>query len=221
MTTKNNSWRKTMKKWLKIIMGMAGSGLFVVPQNWAAENAKTTGEGAWASTPGTYAVFETTLGKIVCKLLTESAPKTVENFTGLAEGTKSFTDMKTNKPAKKKFYDGLIFHRVIPDFMIQGGDPLGSGMGGPGYKFEDEIDPSQNFDSPGVLAMANAGKNTNGSQFFITVAPAGYLKGNYSIFGKVVEGQSVADAISLVERDGRDRPTTPVEMKAVKIVRVK
>jgi peptidyl-prolyl cis-trans isomerase A (cyclophilin A) len=117
---------------------------------------------AWSKQPGTYAVFETNKGKIVCRLFPEKAPKTVENFIGLAEGTKQFADMSTNKLVKKPFYDGIIFHRVIPDFMIQGGDPTGTGMGGPGYKFEDEFSPELKFDAAGKLAMANSGPNTNG-----------------------------------------------------------
>ncbi|MBI4395568.1 MAG: peptidylprolyl isomerase [Elusimicrobia bacterium] len=175
----------------------------------------------WKIDPGTYAVFETTLGKIVCRLFPEKAPKTVENFTGLAEGKKEFVDPKSNAKAKRLFYDGIIFHRVIPNFMIQSGDPLGVGVGGPGYQFEDEIAPDLNFDKPGQLAMANAGPNTNGSQFFITVAPTPWLKGHHTIFGHVVEGQDVVDAIANTPRDSRDKPTTPVVIKTLKIVRVK
>ncbi len=184
---------------------------------------QTTSEASagWKNEKGVYAVFETTLGKIVCRLFPDKAPKTVENLVGLAEGTKEFTDMKTNTLVKRRFYDGLIFHRVIPDFMIQGGDPLGTGTGGPGYRFEDEIAPDVSFDKPGRLAMANAGPNTNGSQFFITVAPTPWLTGRHTIFGQVVEGQSVADAISKVDRDGQDRPRQPVAIKSLKIVRVK
>ncbi|HRY29798.1 MAG TPA: peptidylprolyl isomerase [Elusimicrobiota bacterium] len=177
--------------------------------------------GTWSKEPGIYAVFETSQGKIVCKLMPDKAPKTVDNLVGLAEGTKQFTDMKSNKLVKRPFYDGLIFHRVIPNFMIQGGDPLGVGSGGPGYRFEDEIAPGLGFDKPGRLAMANAGPGTNGSQFFITVAPTPWLNGRHTIFGQVVEGQSVADAIANVPRDGQDRPQTPVTIKKLKIVRVK
>lgn len=176
---------------------------------------------AWKNEKGVYAVFETSLGKIVCRLFPDKAPKTVENLVGLAEGTREFTDMKTNTLVKRRFYDGLVFHRVIPDFMIQGGDPLGTGTGGPGYRFEDEIAPDLGFDKPGRLAMANAGPNTNGSQFFITVAPTPWLTGRHTIFGQVVEGQSVADAISKTDRDGQDRPRQAVVIKSLKIVRVK
>ena len=169
---------------------------------------------------GTYAIFETSLGNIVIRLLEKEAPKTVENFIGLAEGTKEFTNEKTGKKEKRPFYDGLIFHRVIPDFMIQGGCPHGSGMGGPGYKFADEFHPSLKHAKPGKLSMANSGPNTNGSQFFITVAATPWLDNRHTIFGEVVEGQEVANKISVVPRDRSDRPSTPVAIKQVKIERV-
>lgn len=169
---------------------------------------------------GTYAIFETTEGNIVIKLLEKEAPKTVENFVGLAEGTKEFTDAKTGKKTKRNFYDGLIFHRVIPKFMIQGGCPLGTGTGDPGYRFADEFHPSLKHSKAGKLSMANAGPGTNGSQFFITVAPTPWLDNKHSIFGEVVEGQDVADKISNLPRDSSDRPKTPVVMKTVRIERV-
>lgn len=175
----------------------------------------------WKKEAGTYAVIDTELGTIVCKLFPDKAPKTVENFVGLAEGTKEFADPKTGAKTKRPFYDGIIFHRVIPDFMIQTGDPLGRGTGGPGYQFDDEFDDSLRFDKKGILAMANAGPGTNGSQFFITVAATPWLNNHHSIFGEVVEGQSVADAISKAPRDGGDRPTKTLSMKKVTIVRVK
>ncbi|MDR2395461.1 MAG: peptidylprolyl isomerase [Endomicrobium sp.] len=137
------------------------------------------------------AIIETSLGTIKIKLLPESAPITVSNFVELACGTKEFTDQKTGKNIKKKFYDGLVFHRVIPEFMIQGGYPLGSGIGGPGYNFKDEIDPSLKFDKPGIIAMANAGPDTNGSQFFTTEISTPWLNGNHTIFGQVTEGLGV------------------------------
>ena len=170
--------------------------------------------------PGEYAEFETSMGTIVCQLFPASAPETVANFVGLAEGTKSFIDPRTGTSVKRPFFDGLIFHRVIKDFMIQGGDPLGNGTGGPGYQFKNEVDPSLHFDKKGVLAMANAGPDTNGSQFFITVAPTTWLDGSYSIFGQVVSGQDVADKISQVPTGKNDRPITPVTILHVKIVRV-
>lgn len=170
--------------------------------------------------PGTYAILETSMGTIVAKLLEKEAPTTVANFVGLAEGTKEFTDPKTNQKAKRPFFDGLIFHRVIPDFMIQGGCPMGNGMGGPGYKFGDEFHPTLRHNKAGKLSMANSGPGTNGSQFFITVAETPWLDNRHSIFGEVMEGQDVANAISLTPRDGGDRPKTPVVLKSVRIERV-
>jgi peptidyl-prolyl cis-trans isomerase A (cyclophilin A) len=171
-------------------------------------------------TPGTYAIFETSQGNVVCRLFEKEAPQTVANFIGLAEGTKEFADPKTNQKAKRPFYDGLAFHRVIPDFMIQGGCPLGTGTGGPGYKFADEFHPSLRHSEPGKLSMANAGPNTNGSQFFITVAATPWLDKRHTIFGEVVEGQDVADKISELPRDSNDRPRTPVILQHVRIERV-
>ncbi|OGC41069.1 hypothetical protein A2438_02195, partial [candidate division WOR-1 bacterium RIFOXYC2_FULL_46_14] len=138
-----------------------------------------------------YAVLETSKGEIVCQLYPKSAPMTVKNFMLLANGETEWTDPNSGDKVKKPLYNGTIFHRVIPDFMIQGGDPLGRGIGGPGYKFKDEIDETLDFSSPGMLAMANSGPNTNGSQFFITVAPTPWLKGKHTIFGRVVKGQEV------------------------------
>ena len=166
-----------------------------------------------------YAVFDTNKGKIVCKLFPKKAPKTVENFVGLAEGTKEFTDPRTGKKQKRPFYNGLIFHRVLPKFMIQGGCPLGNGRGDPGYKFQDEFDKSLRFDKPGKLAMANSGPNTNGSQFFITVAPTMWLNDGHTIFGEVVEGQEIAVKISEVPRDRQDKPKKDVAMKKIDIIR--
>lgn len=163
--------------------------------------------------PGLYAVFETSEGDFVCRLFTEQAPKTVENFVGLANGTKG--------PAKSRFYDGLVFHRVIPNFMIQGGCPQGTGRGGPGYKFEDEFGKDRTFNQPGKLAMANSGPNTNGSQFFITTAATSWLNHKHTIFGEVVEGMDVVDKISNLPRDRSDRPLKPAVMKSVKIEEVK
>ncbi len=155
---------------------------------------------------GTYAVFETSQGNIVIRLLEKEAPKTVANFVGLAEGAKEFTDERTGQKQKKNYYDGLTFHRVIPDFMIQGGCPRGDGRGGPGYTFPDEFHPSLKHSKAGKLSMANAGPGTNGSQFFITVAATPWLDNKHTIFGEVVEGQDVADKISKLPRDASDRP---------------
>jgi peptidyl-prolyl cis-trans isomerase A (cyclophilin A) len=171
--------------------------------------------------PGLYAVFETTLGEVTCRLFPDKAPKTVENFVGLAKGTKEFVDPQTRTRVKRPFYDGLTFHRVIPKFMIQGGCPLGTGTGDPGYKFQDEFSKDLKFDKPGKLAMANAGPNTNGSQFFITVAPTDWLTNHHTIFGEVVKGYEVIEKIVNVPRDRSDRPATPVVMNAVKIVEVR
>src|SRR6201998_1181651 len=160
---------------------------------------------------GTYAIFETSQGNIVVRLLEKEAPNTVANFVGLAEGTKEFTNERTGKKEKRPFYDGLVFHRVIPDFMIQGGCPEGSGRGGPGYKFADEFHPTLKHTKPGLLSMANAGPNTNGSQFFVTVAPTSWLDNKHSIFGEVTEGYDVVEKISKVARDGSDRPKKEVK----------
>ena len=169
---------------------------------------------------GTYAIFETSQGNIVVRLLEKEAPKTVANFVGLAEGTKEFTNEKTGQTEKRPFYDGLIFHRVIPQFMIQGGCPQSNGMGGPGYKFADEFHPSLKHTKAGILSMANAGPNTNGSQFFITVAATPWLDNRHTIFGEVVEGQDVANKISNVQRDANDRPRTPVTIQKLRIERI-
>jgi peptidyl-prolyl cis-trans isomerase A (cyclophilin A) len=170
--------------------------------------------------PGTYAILETSQGSIVCRLFEKEAPQTVANFVGLAEGTKEFNDPRTGQKTKRPFFDGLTFHRVIPDFMIQGGCPLGTGTGGPGYRFGDEFHASLRHDKAGKLSMANSGPGTNGSQFFVTVAPTPWLDGKHSIFGEIIEGQDVADKISKLPRDGSDRPRTPVTLQHVKIERV-
>lgn len=171
--------------------------------------------------PGTYAIFNTSEGTIVCRLFEKEAPKTVANFVELAEGKREWTHPVSRQKSSNKLYDGTVFHRVIPDFMIQGGDPAGNGTGGPGYKFEDETKGSPHrFDKKGKLAMANAGPNTNGSQFFITVAPAPHLNGRYSIFGEVVEGQQVADTISTAPRNDEDKPLKPVKILRIAIRRV-
>ena len=170
--------------------------------------------------PGSYAIFDTSEGQIVCRLFEKDAPKTVANFVELAEGKREWTHPVTRKKSKDRLYDGTIFHRVIPDFMIQGGDPAGNGMGGPGYEFEDETKGSSHkFDKAGKLAMANAGPNTNGSQFFITVAPTTWLTGKHTIFGEVVEGQDVVDRITKVPRGAQDRPKKDVTLKSVSIER--
>jgi peptidyl-prolyl cis-trans isomerase A (cyclophilin A) len=173
-----------------------------------------------ARQPGTYAILNTSEGTVVCRLFAAEAPKTVANFTELAEGKREWTHPKTRTKSSARLYDGLIFHRVIPNFMIQGGDPAGTGMGGPGYQFEDETKNSPHkFDKPGKLAMANAGPNTNGSQFFITVAPTTWLTGKHTIFGEVVEGQDVVNKIANVPRNSQDKPNKDVVLQSVTIER--
>jgi len=174
-----------------------------------------------ARQPGTYAVFDTSEGTIVCKIFEKDAPKTVANFIGLAEGTKEWTHPGTGAKGKTPLYNGTIFHRVIPQFMVQGGDPLGQGIGGPGYQFEDETKGSpHSFDKPGKLAMANAGPNTNGSQFFITVVATAWLTGKHTIFGEVVEGQNIVDKITTLPRGKNDKPVKDIVLKTVTIERV-
>jgi cyclophilin family peptidyl-prolyl cis-trans isomerase len=176
-----------MKKLLLTLL-ITGGFIFMSTNPAAAANPKAT--------------IETTKGKIVVELYKDKAPKTVGNFTTLAN---------------KGFYNGIIFHRVIPGFMIQTGDPTGTGRGGPGYNFADEFGPGLKHTSPGILSMANAGPNTNGSQFFITVAATPWLDGKHAIFGKVIEGQSVADAIANAPRDAGDRPRSEIKMEKVTV----
>lgn len=170
------------------------------------------------------AVIHTNHGDINIDLFPSQAPNTVQNFVGLATGQREWTDPKTNQPTSKPLYDDVVFHRVIPGFMIQGGDPLGNGMGGPGYTFNDEISPELAFDSPYLLAMANAGKRmgkgTNGSQFFITVAPTPWLNGNHTIFGEVADEASkqVVDEIAAVTTTAQDRPLKDVVISSIDIV---
>ena len=171
------------------------------------------------------ATLHTNLGDIRLELFAEQAPETVSNFVGLATGEKTWTDPRTKEQSNAPLYSGVIFHRVIPGFMIQGGDPLGTGTGGPGYTFDDEIDPSLTFTQPYILAMANAGrrhgKGTNGSQFFITTAPTEWLQGKHTIFGEVADDASrqVVDAISAVSTDPRDRPLEDVVITSVTVTK--
>ena len=163
------------------------------------------------------ALLRTNHGDVVVRLFPDHAPKTVRNFVELAEGTREWTDPRTRRTDRAKLYDGTVFHRVIPDFMIQGGDPLGTGTGGPGYEFADEIHPDLQFSRPYLLAMANAGPGTNGSQFFITTAPTPWLNGKHTIFGEVVSGSEVVDAISHLKTGGGDRPVEDVVLESVEI----
>ena len=164
--------------------------------------------------------FTTTEGNFTIRLFEAEAPNTVANFVGLAEGTKEWTDPKTRQKVTRPFYDGLVFHRVIADFMIQGGDPLGTGIGGPGYTFGDEFGSSKKHSKAGILSMANAGPNTNGSQFFITLAPTPWLDNRHTVFGEVVSGLDVIEKIGKTptSKPG-DRPVKPISITTVKIAR--
>jgi len=167
-----------------------------------------------------YATLKTSMGDIVIQLFDDKAPKTVANFVGLASGTKEWMDPKTDEKVKRPLYNGTIFHRVIPGFMIQGGDPRGNGTGGPGYRFEDEFHPDLRHNKAGILSMANAGPNTNGSQFFITHQATPQLDGRHSVFGEVVKGQEVVVAIGDVPRDAKsNRPFKDVVLKEIVITR--
>jgi len=169
---------------------------------------------------GPSVVMDTSMGRITCQFFQKEAPKTVANFIELAQGKKDWTDPQNQKKMHNKpLFDGTVFHRVIPEFMIQGGDPTGTGMGDPGYTFEDEFNPDLNFDVPGRLAMANSGPNTNGSQFFITEVPTEHLNQHHTIFGQCDEPSlNLVKAIARVERDPNDKPVTPVVLQKVTIV---
>lgn len=211
-----------MKKCLVLVLILlSGIALTAVAQETKTENKEKPMIPNLPDLPsGTYVVFDTTMGRIIARLFTEQAPKTTAVFIGLVEGTKPWKDQNTGEMVQRPFYDGLIFHRVIPDFMIQGGCPLGMGYGGPGFKFEDEFHPKLRHNKPGILSMANSGPNTNGSQFFITERPTPHLDDKHSVFGEVVEGMDVVKKIARVQRDRQDKPVTPVVMKKVSIARI-
>ena len=167
----------------------------------------------------TTATFVTSQGSFEVQLMPDHAPTTVANFVDLATGKREWRDPRDDQRKTEPLYNGTIFHRVIPDFMIQGGDPQGTGMGGPGYRFEDEVPPgSPKFDKPGLLAMANAGPNTNGSQFFVTLAATPWLNGKHTIFGEVTAGMEIVEAIGTVDTDPQDRPLKDVVLKSVEII---
>ena len=166
-----------------------------------------------------YADFVTSEGNFTIRLFDKEVPNTVANFVGLAEGTKEWTDPRTNQKSHQPYYDGIIFHRVIDGFMIQGGDPLGQGTGGPGYKFADEFHPSLRHTKPGILSMANAGPNTNGGQFFITLGPTPHLDNRHSVFGEVESGMDVVKKIGSTKVGAQDRPVTDIVIESVKIRR--
>jgi peptidyl-prolyl cis-trans isomerase A (cyclophilin A) len=168
-----------------------------------------------------YATIKTSMGDIVVHLFDDKAPKTVANFVDLATGKKEWVDPKTGEKTTRPLYNGTIFHRVIPDFMIQGGDPLGNGTGGPGYRFEDEFNPELRHSKAGILSMANAGPNTNGSQFFITVKPTPWLDNRHSVFGEVVKGQEVVSAIVNTPKGPNDKPVKDVTIKEIVVTRGK
>ncbi len=182
-----------------------------------AQEKAAAGEGKWTAMAlkgqEIFATFETSMGSMTVRLFSKDAPKTVANFVGLAAGERAWGPQGTKKP----LYDGTIFHRIIPNFMIQGGDPLGNGTGGPGYRFEDEFQSGRTFDKVGILAMANAGPNTNGSQFFITTSTPHHLDNHHTIFGEIVAGMDVLQAIGNVPRGPMDRPVTDVVLKTVKL----
>ncbi len=200
-------------------LGFVASAPIVLAQGAAATSAapatppKTAEAPAKASLPK-LAVITTSMGDITVKLFPESAPKTVENFAALASGKKNYKRGDGSAP-DKALYNGTIFHRVIPNFMIQGGDPQGNGTGGPGYQFEDETKPSDSFGKPGMLAMANSGPNTNGSQFFITVKPTPWLNGKHTIFGEVTRGMEVVEKIVAAPRGENDMPEKAISIKKI------
>lgn len=225
--------RAMSSRTLRLSLAVMALALAAAPLVAAKKAAKKKGArspaaaGAWAKTHGLYARFDTTMGRFVCLLLEKQSPQTVDNFTGLAVGEKEWVDPKSGEYRKARFYDGLTFHRVVPDYVIQGGDPKGDSTGGPGFEFEDEVNGLK-FDQPGRLAMANSGPDTNGSQFFITTGPqpqlddralSGGRRSHYTIFGQVVEGQDVVDAAAKVPAEN-ERPKTPVVMTKVEILRV-
>ena len=182
-------------------------------------NTETKNEGQSDQVSMNTAILKTSMGEITIELFPNQAPKTVKNFVELATGAKEWIDPNIGEKVKTNLYDGTIFHRVIPGFMIQGGDPLGSGMGGPGYNFADEFHGELSFDRPYLLAMANAGPNTNGSQFFITVAPTAWLNQKHTIFGEVKDSasQKIVDTISTVKTGANDKPVQAVKINSVTI----
>jgi peptidyl-prolyl cis-trans isomerase A (cyclophilin A) len=170
--------------------------------------------------PGVYAHINTNHGLMIARLFDKEAPRTVENFIGLAEGKKQWIDPRTNRQVRRPYYNNLTFHRIIPGFMIQGGDPEGTGMGGPGFTFEDEFNPKLRHNKAGILSMANRGPDTNGGQFFITLGAPKHLDDRHSVFGEIVQGMDVLRAIGKVPTDSGDKPKDPVVMKSVRIERV-
>ena len=169
--------------------------------------------------PGVFAQFVTSEGPFTVRLFDQEAPKTVENFVGLAEGTKEWTDPRTNKKVSTPYYNGVIFHRIISGFMVQTGDPLEQGFGGPGYKFKDEFHPTLRHNKAGIVSMANSGPNTNGGQFFITLGPTPHLDDRHSVFGEVVEGMEVVVKIGSTPTASQDRPVKDIAIQTITIER--
>jgi peptidyl-prolyl cis-trans isomerase A (cyclophilin A) len=194
------------------------AGAQTKPKSTVPSGSKKAAQPAAPAKTAPKAIFHTTAGNLTCELFPSNAPKTVKNFIGLAAGTKEWTDPQTGQKVTRPLYDGTIFHRVIPSFMIQGGDPLGQGIGGPGYQFEDEFDSSLTFDRPGRLAMANSGPNTNGSQFFITEVPTPHLNGRHTIFGQCDDASvELVKKIARVPTSRGDRPVDAVKITHIQI----
>jgi peptidyl-prolyl cis-trans isomerase A (cyclophilin A) len=202
------------------LAGVAGFACAQQPAGQQIPDAPQATAEATTVPNGPYVVMDTSMGRIVCQFYQKQAPNAVANFIGLADGSKDWTDPTTKKVMHhKRYFDGTTFHRVIPEFMIQGGDPTGTGMGDPGYSFDDEFDPNLNFDRPGRLAMANSGPNTNGGQFFITEQAYDSLNQHYTLFGQCDDASlAVVKAIARVQRDSNDKPLTPVVLEKVSIV---
>jgi peptidyl-prolyl cis-trans isomerase A (cyclophilin A) len=195
--------------------------LLLIALNLAAQTAQEPAKPAQAAREdGLYATFKTTQGDITVKLYEKESPITVKNFVSLAQGRKAWKDPKSGQMVRKPLYNGLTFHRVLPGFMIQGGDPQGDGAGDVGFVIPDEFHPSLKFDQPGRLAMANAGPKTGSCQFFITEVPTPHLNGAHTIFGQVIQGQDVVTKIARVPRGANDKPNTPVRITSVVIERV-
>lgn len=203
-----------MKTWIT-----ACAALFFSLGAFAVEGKKEKVDAKASKGKEMIAVMDTTMGTIKIKLFADKVPKTVENFVGLAEGTIEWQDPKTGKKEKKPLYNGTIFHRVIDGFMIQGGDPEGTGRGGPGYQFDDEFSPELRHSKEGILSMANAGSDTNGSQFFITLGPTPHLNDKHSVFGEVIDGMDVVKKIGKTKTGAGNKPITDVKIKSIKIER--
>jgi peptidyl-prolyl cis-trans isomerase A (cyclophilin A) len=201
-----------------VVFGRSGSNSHALDDILLEPNAPGRGSKE-PLLPGVYAQFVTSEGNFTIRLFDQEAPKTVDNFIGLAEGTKQWTDPRTSQKVTRPYYDGVIFHRVIDGFMIQGGDPLGQGVGGPGYTFQDEFHPKLRHNKAGMLSMANRGPNTNGGQFFITLGPTPHLDDRHSVFGEVTEGMEVVRKIGSTRTGPQDRPVKEIVIQTIRIQR--